>query len=101
MGLFNAVSSINKINKLLKDLENQVTITQDQVQRNAPVNTLQNSLNVLKHIHQDLIDTFINSSGARVSKYNLFGDKMRIHDILTYSKNVIYNLAAIINNYKI
>lgn len=98
MGFFNAMSSINKVNNLLKDLENQVTITQDLVRRNAPVENLQNSLNVLKHIHQDLIDTFSNSGGARISMFTIFGDKMRMHDILTYSKNVIYNLAAIIRN---
>lgn len=98
MGFFNAVSSINKVNNLLKDLENQVTITQDQVRRNAPAETLQNSLNVFKHIHQDLIDTFGNSSAARASMFTLFGDKMRMHDILTYSKNLIYNLVAIIND---
>ena len=98
MGLFNAMSSINKVNNLLKDLENQITITQDQVRRNAPVENLQNSLNVLKYIHQDLIDTFSNSSGARISMFTIFGDKVRMHDILTYSKNVIYNLAAIIRN---
>lgn len=98
MGLLNAVSSINKVNRLLKDLENQVTITQNQVRSNVSVDTLQNSLNVLKHIHQDLIDTFSNSGSARVSVFTFLGDKMRMHDILTYSKNVIYNLKAIINN---
>ncbi len=97
MGFFNAMSSINKVNNLLKDLENQVTITQDQVRKNASAETLQNSINVLKHIHQELINTFSNSSGARVSMFTLFGNKMRMHDILTYSKNVIYNLATIIN----
>ena len=97
MGLFNAMSSINRGNNLLKDLENQVTITQDQVRRNVPVETLRNSLNVLKHIHQELIDTFSNSSGARVSMFTLFGDKMRMHDILIYSKNIICNLTTIIH----
>lgn len=97
MGLFNAMSSINRVNNLLKDLENQVTITQDQVRRNVPVETLRNSLNVLKHIHQELIDTFSNSSGARVSMFTLFGDKMRMHDILIYSKNIICNLTTIIH----
>lgn len=97
MGLFNAMSSINDINRLLKDLENQVTITQDLVARGASASTLNNSLNVLKSIHQQMIDTFSQSSGAQTAVYKLFGDKMRMHDILTYSKNVIYNLAAIIN----
>lgn len=98
MGFFNAMSSINKVNNLLKDLENQVTIMQGQIRMNAPAETLQNSLNVLKHIHQELIDTFSNSNGARVAMFTLFGDKMRMNDILTYSKNVIYTLAAIIKN---
>lgn len=97
MGLFNAMSSINRINNLLKDLENQVTITQDQVRKDAPAETLQNSLNVLKRIHQEMIDAFSKSSAARVSAFTVFGDKMRMHDVLTYSKNVIYNLTAIIN----
>ena len=97
MGFFNAMSSINDINRLLKDLENQATITQDLVARGASASTLNNSLNVLKSIHQQMIDTFSQSSGAQTAVYKLFGDKMRMHDILTYSKNVIYNLAAIIN----
>ena len=98
MGFFNAMSSINEINSLLKDLENQVTISQDLVQSNASRWQLDNSLNVLKRIHQDLIDTFSNSSGARVSVFTLFGDKMRMDGILTYSKNLIYNLNAIIQS---
>ena len=98
MGFFNAMSSINKINSLLKDLENQVTISQDLVQSIASRWQLDNSLNVLKRIHQDLIDTFSNSSGARVSVFTLFGDKMRMDGILTYSKNLIYNLNAIIQS---
>ena len=50
MGFFNAMSSINKINNLLKDLENQVTISQDLVQSNASRWQLENCLNVLKRI---------------------------------------------------
>lgn len=98
MGFFNAMTSINKINGLLKDLENIVTITQDQVRRNAPIENLQNSLNVMKRIHQNLIDVFSQSSGARMSMFTVFGDKMRMEDVLTYSKNLIYNLNAIIKN---
>lgn len=96
MGLFNAMSSISKINSLLKDLENQVTITQSQVQRNASKETLLNSLNVLKQIHQELLDTFGNSSAARSTTFTVFGDRMSMHDILMYSKNLVYNLYAII-----
>ena len=95
MGFFNSMSSINKINKLLKDLENQVTISQDLVQRGASRYELERAINVLKSIHKDMINTFGNSSGARVSMYTLFGDKMRMDGILTYSKNVIYHLNAI------
>lgn len=96
MGLFNAWSSINKINGLLKDLENQVSISQGQVERNAPKNNLINSLNVHKRIHQDLINAFSGSGGARTAVYILFGEKMRMDDILTYSKNVAMNLNDII-----
>ena len=98
MGFFNAMSSINKINNLLKDLENQVTISQDLVQSNASRWQLENCLNVLKRIHQELIDTFSSSGGARVSVFTLFGDKLRMDGILMYSKNLIYNLNAIIQS---
>ena len=89
------MTSINKINNLLKDLENEVTISQDLVQRGASRYELERHVNVLKSIHQQLIDSFSNSSGARISMYKLFGDKMRMDDILTYSKNVTMNLYAI------
>jgi hypothetical protein len=98
MGFFNAMSSIGDVNRLLKDLENQVRISQDQVERGAPLVNLQNSLNVHKQIHQSLINVFSNSSGARTAVYTIFGDKMRMDDVLTYSKNVTMNLAAIISN---
>lgn len=96
MGFINAMSSINKINNLLKDLENQVAITQGQIESHAPVYMLENSLNTHKQIHQELIDVFSNSGGARVSVYTVFGDKMRMDDILSYSKNLAMNLAAVI-----
>lgn len=98
MGFFNAMSSIGKINNLLKDFENQVTISQDLVERDAPTQMLINNLNVLKSIHQQLIDTFSNSAGARTAMFTIFGDKMQMHGILTYTKNVILHLNAIIQN---
>lgn len=98
MGFFNAMSSIAKINELLKDFENQVTISQDLVERNAPKSYLINSLNVMKSIHQQLIDTFSNSSAARTAMFKIFGDKMQMHGILTYTKNVILHLNSIIQN---
>ena len=98
MGFFNAMSSIDKINNLLKDFENQVTISQDLVERDAPTQMLINNLNVLKSIHQQLIDTFSNSAGARTAMFTIFGDKMQMHGILTYTKNVILHLNAIIQN---
>ena len=96
MGFFNAMSSINRVNKLLKDLENQVAITQGQIESNAPAYMLENSLNTHKRIHQELIDAFSNSGGARVSMFTVFGEKMRMDDVLLYSKNLAMNLAAII-----
>lgn len=98
MGFFNAMASIGKINQLLKDFENLVTITQDLVERNAPTSTLNNHLNAMKSIHQELINTFENSSGARTAMFKLFGDKMQMHGILTYTKNVILHLHSIIQN---
>ena len=99
MGFFNGMSTINRINNLLKDLENQVTITQSMVESHAPKQNLENCLNAHKRIHQELIDAFSGSSTARVSVFKNFGDKMRMHDILTYSKNVSLHLASIIAQY--
>ena len=96
MGFFGGMSTINKINKLLKDLENQVTITQGQLESNAPTSNLIKSLNVHKRIHQDLIDAFGSSRLAMNSPFWIFGDKMNMDGILTYSKNLIYNLNSII-----
>jgi hypothetical protein len=98
MGFFNAMSSIGKINNLLKDFENQVTISQDLVERGAPKENLIYSLNVLKSIHQELIDTFSNSGAARTAMFKVFGDKMQMHGVLTYTKNVIYHLHSIIQS---
>lgn len=98
MGFFNGMATVNRINQLLKDLENQVTITQGQVQSGASRFTLENSLNTHKRIHQELINEFSNSATARISVYKIFGDKLRMDDVLMYSKNVTMNLAAIIAN---
>lgn len=95
MGLFNGLSSIGEINGLLRDFENQVTISQAQVESGAPRATLESSLNVMKSIHQRLIDLFTNSAMARTAMFTVFGDKMQMHGILTYTKNVIYHLYAI------
>lgn len=97
MGFFGGMSTINKVNKLLKDLENQVTITQGQLESNAPTSNLINSLNVHKRLHQDLIDSFSSSRLAMNAPFWIFGDKMDMDGILTYSKNLIYNLNAIIS----
>lgn len=96
MGFFNGMSTVNRINQLLKDLENQVTISQGQIQSNASRFTLENSLNTHRKIHQELINAFANSATARVSVYKIFGEKLRMDDILMYSRNLIMNLMAII-----
>jgi hypothetical protein len=98
MGFFSSMSAIATINQLLKDYENQVTITQDQVSRNASSSTLLNSLNVLKSLHQQLIDEFSKSGPARCATYTIFGDKMGMDALLTYSKNVIAHLMVIIKS---
>lgn len=94
MGFFNAMTSINRINNLLKDLENQVTISQGMVKSGAPRSNLENCLNVHKHIHQELIDAFSRSRTAQISMFKIFGDNMRMDEVLTYSKNVAMDLAA-------
>lgn len=96
MGFFNAMSTVYQINKLLKDLENQVTITQGILKINATKKELENCLNVHQRIHQELINAFSGSSAARHSMFKIFGDNMRMDDVLTYSKNLAMHLAAII-----
>ena len=96
MGFFNAMSSIGKINKLIEDLENQTMITKGNVDSNAPVATLRNCLSVHKSIHQQMIDIFGTSAGARHAVYTFFGEKVQMHEILTLSKKLAYDLNAII-----
>ena len=82
----------------MKDLENQVTITQGMIESGAPKFNLENCLNIHKRIHQELIDVFSGSGGARRATYKIFGETMRMDDILMYSKNLAFNLAAIVHN---
>lgn len=98
MGFFNSMRTVGEINRLLKDFENIVTIAQSQVQDNADKLTLINSLNVMKNIHQQLINQFSNSAGARIATYTIFGDKMQMDALLNYTKKVCYNLYGIIQN---
>lgn len=98
MGFFNAMSSVNKINSLLAELERQVIQSQQLLESNSSRQSLDSVLSRMKCIHQELIDTFSNSSGARISMYRIFGDQMRMDGILMYSRNVTMNLAAIIAN---
>ena len=49
MGFFNAMSSIGKINNLLKDFENQVTISQDLVISSVRAD-LQSARHEYKHL---------------------------------------------------
>lgn len=100
MGLINAFKTINRINKLVKDLENQIRITQSQTEKEMPIGILQNSLNVHKYIHQELINEFFKSDIAMGAKYTLLGEKMNFNEILIYSKNLIYNINLIIENKK-
>lgn len=96
MGIFNSFSTINQINTQLKDLENQITITRDMVMRDASKMELERCLNLLKKMHQNLINTFSQSSTAMAASYTIYNCKMTMPEILTYSKNVIMNLAVII-----
>ncbi len=97
MGLFNAMSTVNDINRLLKDFENQTFIIQSQIRESASPSTLNNSLNVLKSIHQQLINKFCNSSAARVAMFSIFGRKCQMDGVLTCTKHTIYELYAAIN----
>ena len=98
MGFFNAMSAIGNINSLLKDFENEVVISQDLVQRDAPPEQLNDCLIVMKRLHQRLIDNFGSSAAARCAMFTIFGDKMQMDGILTYTRNVCYHLYSIIQN---
>lgn len=94
MGLFNAYSCINRINNLIKDLENQLAVTSSHLENNVDRWTLNNDLNAHKTIHNQLLDAFESSSAARVSVYKWFGREVRMNDILLVSKEIIYELNA-------
>lgn len=98
MGLLNWMDSMSNINKLLKDFENEVTITQDLVANGWSVSLIEHHLNVMKDIHQQLINNFAKSSGAQGAAFHIFGKSMLMDEILTYTKNVCLHLSAIVQN---
>lgn len=97
MGLLNGMRTIGEINSLLRDLENQVTILKGQYNRKVSKDELNNSINVLRSIHEQLIVKFASSAAARGATYSVFGDRMQMDGILSYSKNIIYSFYALVN----
>lgn len=98
MGIFNWMDSMAHINSLLKDFENEVIITQDLVENGGSAYLLRTHLNVMRDIHQQLINNFGKSAGARIAAFHIFNQSLTMHELLTYTKNVCLHLSTIVQN---
>ena len=92
MGLFNAMSSIGKINDLLKEAEFQLKILSDMTDNSVPSSRVQQEVEDLKKLYNQIGSLLENSSGARTAVYTFLGRKCRSWEILTFLNETIKEL---------
>ena len=92
MGFFNAMSSIGKINNLLKEIEYQLKVISDMTDNSLPSAKVQNEVNELIRLYNQVASVLENSSGARTAVYTFLGRKCRSWEILSFLKETIREL---------
>jgi hypothetical protein len=92
MGFFNAMSSIGKINDLLKEAEFQLKILSDMTDNSVPSSRVQQEVEDLKKLYNQIGSLLENSSGARTAVYTFLGRKCRSWEILTFLNETIKEL---------
>ena len=75
MGFFNAMSSIGKINDLLKEMEYQLKIVGDMTDNNVSSLRVQQEVDGLIKLYNQIGSVLENSSGARTAVYTFLGRK--------------------------
>lgn len=92
MGFFNAMSSIGKINDLLKETEYQLKIIGDMTDNSVSSARVQQEIAGLIRLYNQMGSLFENSSGARVAVYTFLGRKCRGGEILSFLNETITEL---------
>lgn len=92
MGFFNAMSSIGKINDLLKEIEYQLKVISDMTDNSLPSVKVQNEVNELVRLYNQVGSVLENSSGARTAVYTFLGRKCRSWEVLSFLKETIREL---------
>lgn len=89
MGLFNAMSSIGKINDLLKEAEYQLKIVGDMTDNSVSNSRVQQEVDGLIRLYNQIGSLLENSSGARTAVYTFLGRKCRSWEILSFLNDTI------------
>lgn len=92
MGFFNAMSSIGKINDLLKETEYQLKVVGDMMDNSAPRTRIQQEIEGLIKLYNQIGNVLENSSGARTAVYTFLGRKCRSWEILSFLNETIREL---------
>ncbi|MBQ9884046.1 MAG: hypothetical protein IJM43_06280 [Bacteroidaceae bacterium] len=92
MGFFNAMSSIGKINDLLKEMEYQLKIVGDMTDNNVSSLRVQQEVDGLIKLYNQIGSVLENSSGARTAVYTFLGRKCRSWEILSFLNETIREL---------
>lgn len=92
MGLFNAMSSIGKINDLLKETEYQLKIVGDMTDNSVSNSRVQQEVDGLIRLYNQIGSLLENSSGARTAVYTFLGRKCRSWEILSFLNETIKEL---------
>lgn len=92
MGFFNAMSSISKINELLKEVEYQLKIVGDMKGNSVSSFRVQQEIDGLISLYNQIGSVLKNSSGARTAVYTFLGRKCRSWEILSFLNETIREL---------
>ena len=92
MGFFNAMSSIGRINDLLKETEYQLKVISDMESNSVSSTRLHQEVEGLIVLYNELGATFEKSSGARDAVYKFLGRKCRGWEILSFLNETIREL---------
>lgn len=92
MGFFNAMSSIGKINDLLKETEYQLKIIGDMTDNSVSNSRVQMEIQGLVSLYNQIGDILENSSGARTAVYTFMGRKSRSWEIMSFLNETIRGL---------
>jgi len=92
MGFFNAMSSIGKINDLLKETEYQLKIVGDMTDNSVSTPRVQQEVEGLIRLYNQIGNLLEKSSGARTAVYTFLGRKCRSWEILSFLDETIRGL---------